>query len=382
MSRSKRTKRTKVYIVCTGLGRVKRGFETLARELFDHLQEDGRLEVHLLKGGGESSPTEQVVPNIYRDSWLNHALCTVLGRRRRYYVEFLSFCMAMGPIILLGRPDVVFTLEEPINKFLVKWRSWTRADYRLVQSTTGQLVNVPAEPRNFIHHVTPTYVPRANDLGFGSKQQFLIPQFIDLHTVPEPLGGAEKRVVRRRLGLPEDREILLSVGNLDKGVKRMDYVVREVAALPEAQRPYLLMLGHVDPDTEEIRALARELLGEGNFRIGSVPRSEIWDFYRSADVFALGSLCEGFGFVYIEALASGLPVIAHDYETTRFVLGDQGLYADLRQTGALAEVLRAGTWRGDQPDHSHQRRQYVRERFDWSAVGDPFIAMFETAARA
>lgn len=372
-------KRVKVYIVCTGLGRVKRGFETLARELFDHLREDGRLDVHLLKGGGQNAPAERTVPNIYRDSSLNHAICAIIGRRRRYWVEFLSFCAALGPIVALGKPDVIFTLEEPVNKFLSKWRQWTRAEYRLVQSTTGQLVNVPAERRSFIQHVTPTYIPRANELGFSEEQQFLIPQFIDLHTVPEPLRAEEKQAVRRRLGLPADRKIVLSVGNLDKGVKRMDYLVREVAAVPE--RPFLLMLGHVDPETEEVRALAEELLGEPNYRIASVPRSEIWDYYRSADLFALGSLREGFGFVYIEALASGLPVIAHDYETTRFVLGDQGIYADLEQPGALTAALERGLRARDDGDAQCERRRHVLERYDWSAVGDDFVEMFETVAR-
>src|SRR5689334_15823280 len=146
IQRSKEFKRgqTKVFIVCTGLGRVRRGFETHARDLFDRLQSDGRLDVRLLKGGGSFAKHEIVVPNIHRDSAVNRLICAMVGVSRRYYVEYLSFVATLGPLVLLARPDVIYTLEPSIYKFLLKWRGLTHAKYRLVHTTSGQLADIPS----------------------------------------------------------------------------------------------------------------------------------------------------------------------------------------------------------------------------------------------
>src|SRR5690349_51900 len=143
-SRRSTSRQTKVFIVCTGLGRVRRGFETHARDLFDRLQSDGRLDVRLIKGGGSFANHEIVIPNLHRDSVVNRAICAAVGVEKRYQVEYLSFCATLGPLLLLMRPDVIYTLEPPIYKFLLRWRELTRSRYRLVHTTSGQLADIPS----------------------------------------------------------------------------------------------------------------------------------------------------------------------------------------------------------------------------------------------
>jgi 1,2-diacylglycerol 3-alpha-glucosyltransferase len=381
-NRRPRPRPTKVYIVCTGLGKVRRGFETHARDLFDRLRSDGQLDVTLLKGGGSFARGEVVIPNFHRDSWINRAICSVAGVSKRFYIEYLSFCATLGPLVRLGNPDVIYTLEAPIYKFLLTWRKLTRGRYRLVHTTSGQLADIPSPEGTFIHHCTPCYVTKANALGFPKQRQYLIPQFLDLSVIPRLSSIAEKKAIRSRLGIPEHRKVVLSVGSLDKSVKRMDYVIREVSSLRTngSNDTYLILLGQQDPETPEIVKLAEQLVGDGNFRIGTVSRTELWDYYRAADVFALASLKEGFGFVYIEALASGLPVIAHDYDVARYVLSTEATFADLEAEGALAEALdRVLT--NDSPQETRvSRRRYVEQRFDWHAVGRQYVKMFEEAA--
>jgi 1,2-diacylglycerol 3-alpha-glucosyltransferase len=154
----------------------------------------------------------------------------------------------------------------------------------------------------------------------------------------------------------------------------MDYVVRECAAL---RRPvFLLLLGQQDEGSNSIRALASEKLGPGRFAMLTVPRHEIYDYYALADVFVLASLREGFGLVFLEALAAGVPVIAHDYEVSRYVLGEQGHLTDLSRAGSLAAMLERVLGEPQTEAARRSRIEYVRRRYEAQALKESYRNMF------
>ncbi len=66
------------------------------------------------------------------------------------------------------------------------------------------------------------------------------------------------------------------------------------------------------------------------FITGLFPEEEKCDLYNLADVYVMPSRAEGFGFVFLEAMASGLPVIASKYDGGRDALldGRLGLLVD------------------------------------------------------
>ena len=80
-----------------------------------------------------------------------------------------------------------------------------------------------------------------------------------------------------------------------------------VAAVPDAR---LLLVGK-GPGLEPLRELARQSSAAGSIEVaGFVPEAEIEAVWRRASVFAMPSLTEGFGLVFIEAMRRALPVIA------------------------------------------------------------------------
>jgi phosphatidyl-myo-inositol dimannoside synthase len=82
---------------------------------------------------------------------------------------------------------------------------------------------------------------------------------------------------------------------------------RVVAAVPDAR---LLLVGK-GPALEPLRELARQSPAAANIEVaGFVPEAEIEGVWARASVFAMPSLTEGFGLVFIEAMRRGLPVIA------------------------------------------------------------------------
>ena len=49
---------TKVFVICSGLGNIKRGYESFTQECFEALSQEPLLDVTLFKGGGKSSEKE------------------------------------------------------------------------------------------------------------------------------------------------------------------------------------------------------------------------------------------------------------------------------------------------------------------------------------
>ena len=114
---------------------------------------------------------------------------------------------------------------------------------------------------------------------------------------------------RSRLGLPEDRRIVLYVGRL-MHVKGVDILLRAWALLPrDLRQGALLVIVGDGPERRRLERLAdkRAIHHEVRFT-GS--RTDAADYYQAADLFVLPSRTEGLSNALLEAMASELPVVA------------------------------------------------------------------------
>jgi glycosyltransferase involved in cell wall biosynthesis len=143
--------------------------------------------------------------------------------------------------------------------------------------------------------------------------------------------------------------------------KRVLDGIRAVGAIGDA---WLVVAGDGSM-RDEVDRLAAEVM-PGRFRRLTVVVDQMPALYRCANAFLHLSRDESFGNVYIEALASGLPLVAHDSPVARWIVGDNGrlVYSDVpgATTGALADVLR-GNWLPPR----NAVEQTVR-RFDWAVI--------------
>jgi alpha-maltose-1-phosphate synthase len=79
--------------------------------------------------------------------------------------------------------------------------------------------------------------------------------------------------------------------------------------------------------------------GGTQYWIGPVPRHEIQRCFAAADLFAFPTLAEGFGLVYLEAMAAGLPVVTTQNSASVVRHGIDGLVVPPRDVDALCDAL-------------------------------------------
>jgi glycosyltransferase involved in cell wall biosynthesis len=130
------------------------------------------------------------------------------------------------------------------------------------------------------------------------------------------------------------------------------------------------------PEHGSLRALAAELaLNDAVIFTGALADDELALLYRQADIFCLPSVQEGFGIVFLEAMACGLPVVATLAAAIPEVVPDRraGLLVPPGDVAALAHALIELLARPSQrASYGAFGREYV-ERFDWDRVAQIFL---------
>ena len=367
----------KVFLICSGLGHVNRGYESFARECFEALASDPSLQITLVQGGDTSIPGSITVPNLPRDRPWTQQIARWLHFHKTlndpYTLEQITFFLGLIPQLQQHRPDVVFLSDFTLATLLWHWRRISRLNYKILFSN-GAPNGPPFSRMDHVQHLTPTHYQWAIEAGEPPEKHTIIPYGIKVSSRCTPISPDEKQSLRRQLDLPERGTILLSVAALNISHKRLDYLIQEVAALPEP-RPHLVMLGQQDAETPQVLELAHSCLGSQGFTVRTVSAEQVSLYYQSADLFILASLQEGFGRVFLEAMAHGLPCLAHDYEVSRFVLTDSDLLGDFQQPGTLGQLLIQACQKSQSLHYQQQQHQSVYDRFSWDSLQSQYIDM-------
>lgn len=116
---------------------------------------------------------------------------------------------------------------------------------------------------------------------------------------------------RKRHNLPEDRLIMLYVGRLDRE-KRIEVILRALPKIIKDADVHLVIAGN-----GKLKAALEVMAGKLGIKdrvtfTGFVPDNELPGLYRSADLFVIAGIAELQSIVTMEAMASGLPVVAVD----------------------------------------------------------------------
>ncbi|MFH1787846.1 MAG: glycosyltransferase [Candidatus Altiarchaeota archaeon] len=149
--------------------------------------------------------------------------------------------------------------------------------------------------------------------------------------------GADRKSIRRKLGLKNGDVACMTVARLDRQ-KGVEHLIDAAAMTPGAK----FLIAGEGPLKEKLEELAKAKgLGKSVTFLGL--RRDIPELLKASDVFILPSLWEGFPNVVLEAMAAGLPVIATDTSGTpeAVVQGETGLLVSPANANALSDALKS-----------------------------------------
>lgn len=152
----------------------------------------------------------------------------------------------------------------------------------------------------------------------------------------------DRDACRARLGLPLDRRVIASVGQLIER-KGHHLVLDAVAALEPHERPIVVIAGEGEERGALEARIARLGLGDGVRLLGGVEHSDLPAVYSAADRLVLASSREGWPNVLLESMACGTPVVATAVHGTPEVVTSDAVGELVRERSvpALTRALRA-----------------------------------------
>jgi glycosyltransferase involved in cell wall biosynthesis len=264
--------------------------------------------------------------------------------------------------LLKNKYDLIIPTNGRAQVVITRMVTWLNGSKMVVSGQSGigwdDKVNLLVMPDVFIALTdkAKNWAKRFNPLVRVEK----IPNGVDLNKF-----SSEGESYKTNLKKP----IVLAVGAFTEQ-KRLDLAISAVSKLKDAS---LLLVGGGGGLKEKLESEGKRLLGN-RFQILSVPFKEMPKIYRSADVFTLPSASsEAFGNVYVEAMASGLPVVATDDEQRREIVGEAGILMEPTNIDEYSKTLQKALdtdW-GDGP-----RKQ--AEKFSWETIAEKYENLFKT----
>lgn len=356
----------RVLFIVPRFATVNRGVETFVLELISRL-DTGRFAITVLSG-----PHQTRVPGVSFEQG------RLLARERLAWLDRMPRLCRMLRLIGLGGASEMETLT-----LLRRYRGYWHQDafdvivplggtlsYRFARKafpaahivSLGQAGPVKSDLKysDMFVGLTPHDEVRARGMSAGLPT-CVIPNGVDIERFsPHP--------VARSVGAGR---IILCAAALEPG-KRHDLLFDAVMRLPCDVRVRCVGTGTHRPVLE-----AHPLARAGRVEFCKHAFAEMPDVYRQADVFSLASPDEAFGIVFIEAMASGLPVVAYDGPRQQFVINEGGVLCNVHDADtyacALASVL-------DVAPSEKARVQALK--FDWNRIVAEYNKLFARFARS
>jgi len=271
---------------------------------------------------------------------------------------------------LMERPEIIISTHANFSPLAYYLKLMTGASYWVVAhgidvwGMNNPALNTALREADLILSVSGYTRDRLlSEQGLDQEKVVILPNTVDTARFdirPKP------EYLMRRYKLASHHPVILTVSRLDGREKYKGYdtalralpIIREV--IPEAR---YLIVGEGD-DRSRIERIVAEMGLKGCVTLaGHVSDAELCDHYNLCDVFAMPSKGEGFGVVFLEAMACGKPTLAGNKDGSVDALrrGELGVLVDPDNVAAIAAAL-TGMLNATYPHQVIYNPQLLRQR--------------------
>ena len=204
------------------------------------------------------------------------------------------------------------------------------------------------------------------DYRVDKSRTFVLPVCIDVDFVREM--ASKREDVRTRLGIPEDKFVVLSV-NILLPCKDIGSLIQAMQYIPDA----VLVVVSDGPESDNLHTMTRELgLQDKVVFTGKVKEKELYDYYAMADVFVSPTLLDGSSMGIMEAEAFGLPIVSTHQE---FLIDGNGYIVPEKSPKDIAQAVQKVRI-GDIISMGGRSREIVKQ-FDFKKIAKDAIDKYE-----
>ena len=320
----------RVLFALPGLHRYHRGAEVAFISVAEELAKAGEKVTLIGSGRGDPAKPYRFIraPSVGREWFESFPRFPALRNETAY--EELTFVPGLLHRYRPNEYDVTLSCSYPFTNWVLRrpvLRGRRPPHIFVTENGDWPAFVSKAEYRFFGCEGLVCTNPEFYERNKGQWHSKLIPNGVDCHRF-FPAPG-----VREKFGLPGDRLVVLMVSALDQN-KRVEMGIHAVS---QVSNSHLVVAGD-GPLRQTIDGTAAKIL-PGRYTRLKVPPEQMPDLYRSADIFLHLSTEESFGNVYLEAMASGLPIVAHDSSRLRWVVGDNEYLVDTNDRVAIAHSI-------------------------------------------
>lgn len=275
-----------------------------------------------------------------RDTWTVLSIASDLRRLGVHVLHTRGTVMgAVGRIAgKLARVPIIFHHQDDLY---CREKSLTPNQRRTVAAIERSLSRLSDR----IFFVSQTVLDEAIAIGFDPSRCVLVGNDLAESFQQAALSSKNTDEIRRQLlclGVPEGANVIGCIGRLAH-IKGMDILIEAASQVLQEFPNWILLIKGNGPclgslsDAIQKRGLTKRIF----LLTKELPSWEIPMLYRTFDLFVLPTRREGFGLVFAEAMAMGVPVVGPDIApVTEIVPQDCGILVEPEDPGALARAMR------------------------------------------
>ena len=220
---------------------------------------------------------------------------------------------------------------------------------------------------NIVQAISTFLAKWAKDMG-AKSESVVIPNGVEVNRFASRISDAERHEMRNGFGFSDSDVVVVTVSRLHQK-NAVDDLIRSLASSPSNVKA--LIAGDGD-ERDALHAIAEKMnLRERVVFLGNKSQEELPAILQSADIFCRPSLSEGLGISFLEAMASGLPIIATPVGGIPDFLrdGETGVFCQPRDPASIARAVeRIQSYPGLREKLVRQGEALVRKSYDWDTI--------------